>query len=86
VSRIVLVIVVMLMIDLVDYDYEQEQELLGDVQDSATLLATHDFLPGLGMHNRGCRHFHVATGANVVLQSNDGRIPFALEEPVESIE
>ena len=60
--------------------------LLGNVENPAALFAVDDFFTGFGVHDSRRRHFHVATGANIVLERDDRRIAFALKQALESIE
>jgi hypothetical protein len=60
--------------------------LLGNVENPAALFAVDDFFAGFGVHDSRRRHFHVATGANIVLERDNRRIAFALKKALEPIE
>ena len=55
--------------------------LFRPVKNPAALLAADDFVPAFYLHSRCRRHFHVASGANAVLDRNDGCVALAGEQP-----
>ena len=57
-----------------------------EVQDSAAVLAAHNFFCGFNSRGGGNRHFHVTAGANAMLDRNDSRIAFALEQALKESE
>src|SRR5438045_526650 len=61
-------------------------DLAGIVEDPAALFAANDFLAGFHKIRRRGRYFHVAAGANVVLQGNYGSITLAGKHTIETIE
>jgi hypothetical protein len=63
-----------------------EPDSLGSVKNPATLFAAYDFLAAFHSHGRLRGDFHVATGANIVLERNNCRIAFARKKPFETIE
>jgi hypothetical protein len=61
------------------------QPLIRPIQNPAALLAADDFLPCLHAVRRLRRDLHVATGANLVHQTNHSRITLAGKQPLEPI-
>jgi len=51
--------------------------LLCHVKNAAALLAAHDLVSTFGVHRCLCRHFHVATGSNTVLDRDHRHITLA---------
>ena len=60
--------------------------LLRVIQNPAALLAADDLLAALHPVSGLRGDFHVATGANIVLERDDRRIAFAGKKPFEAIE
>ena len=69
-----------------DHGEEPYRSLLRRVKNPAALFAAHDLLPVLHPMRSLRRHLHVAAGANLMLERDDGRIAFAREKPLEAIE
>ena len=57
-----------------------------EVQDPAALLAGNDLLPRFHARRGRSRYFHVAAGANTMLDGDDGRVTFTVEHALELIE
>src|SRR5947209_7549412 len=64
-------------------DTELPPTLSRHVKDSAALLTVDNFLAGLRILHRGSSQFHVATGANAMLDRDDGRVALASEQSLE---
>ena len=60
--------------------------LLREIKNPAALLAADDFFAALHPHRRLRRDFHVAAGANIVLERDDRGVAFAREKTIEAIE
>ena len=55
--------------------------LFRPVKNPPALLAADNFVPAFYLHHRCRRHFHVASGANAVLDRNDSCVALAGEQP-----
>ena len=51
--------------------------LFGRVENATALLTTDDFVTAFRSHHRRRRHFHMASGANTVLDCNHGNVALA---------
>jgi len=65
-------------------DTDAPPTLAGVVQDSSAILAANDLPSRLYLHGRGGRHFHVATGANFVLERDDRSVTLTRKQPIEA--